>query len=224
MARILGGGGKMPSQTAGRPGYRSLQAFGAPRKRVGLVTRATAKTVTRLLRRDPSKYQGDAPFGGPLTRATFTTAMTGTNNDLKFIATQRGAPASTIRVQLLVAGANTPLTVSVSGSDVTVNVATSAGSAATSTAAQVLAALNANANVRAVIETELAPGNDGTGVVTAQAYVTLVGGVVPVIKGSGPRANPESIMVDHNMKSDLAAGRGGKRVVNKGANRSLRKY
>ncbi len=224
MARILGGGGKMPSQTVGRPGYRSLQAFGAPRKRVGLVTRATAKTVTRLLRRDPSKYQGDAPFGSPLTSASYITAMAGTNNDLKFVASQRGAPATAIRVQLLVAGANTPLTVSASGSDVTVNVATSAGSAATSTAAQVLAALNANANVRALIETQLAPGNDGTGVVAALAFVTLAGGVVPVIQGSGDRATPESLMVDHNMKSDLAAGRGGKRVVNKGTNRSLRKY
>lgn len=122
----------------------------------------------------PGRWGG---FGAKL-RSTFTTAMAGTNNDIKFSSSfeKRGVVGNGIRVQLLVAGASTPLTVTVSGTDITVNVATSAGSAATSTAAQVIAAVNAHAVASTLVLAENAPANDGTGVVTAQAFVTLVGG------------------------------------------------
>lgn len=124
---------------------------------------------------------------GVSMRASLTTALTGTNNDLTFTS---NAPAhnrvggNSVRVRYVVAGANTPLSVSVSGNDITVNVATNGSSAATSTAAQVATAVNGNASASALVTAENAPGNDGTGVVTALAYTSLTGGTDYVI-GAG---------------------------------------
>lgn len=114
--------------------------------------------------------------GGIALPASLTTALTGTNNDLKISARQVGTGGNTIRVTYAVAGVSTPLTVSVSAKDITVNVATNGSSAATSTAAQVAAAIAASAAANALVVTENAPSNDGTGVVTALAQTSLAGG------------------------------------------------
>lgn len=117
-------------------------------------------------------------FGSPST-ASLTTALAGTNNDLTFTA-KAGAPSyaagNSVRVRYVVAGASTPLTVSVSGSDITVNVATNGASAATSTGSQVRDAVNGSAPAAALVTAANATGNDGTGVVTALAFTSLTGG------------------------------------------------
>lgn len=113
-----------------------------------------------------------APKGGSLT-----TALTGTNNDLTFTTQDwRGASSNSIRIRYVVAGANTPLSVSVSGTDITVNIATNGSSVATSTAAQVRNAVNAYGPARDLVLASNAAGNDGTGVVTAMAFTALSGG------------------------------------------------
>jgi len=119
--------------------------------------------------------------GGFPTKASFTTALTGANNDLVFTAAATGVAGNSTRISYVVAGASTPLTVTVSGSDITVNVATDAVSAATSTAAQVSAAVAA---ATALVSSANAPGNTGAGVVAALAYTSLAGGSAWVI-GSG---------------------------------------
>lgn len=73
----------------------------------------------------------------------------------------------------------TPVEIQVSGSDITVNVATNGAGAATSTASQIKTALEADANVAALVTVALAPGNDGSGVVTAMAKTNLAGGKWP---------------------------------------------
>lgn len=113
---------------------------------------------------------------GNKANATQTTAFAGTNNDIKITAKDRGTGGNSVRVAFVVAGASTPLSVSVSGNDITVNVATNGSSAATSTASQVVAALNAHAGASALIIAALAAGNDGTGVVAAQTITALSGG------------------------------------------------
>lgn len=118
---------------------------------------------------------------GSVTTAALTTALTGTNNDLTFTARERGTVGNAVTITYVVAGANTPLSVTIAGTDVTVNVATSGASAATSTAAQVSAAVNANPAVTAYVSAANAPGNDGTGVVTALAKTPLAGGTDFVI-------------------------------------------
>jgi hypothetical protein len=87
----------------------------------------------------------------------------------------RGAGGNNWRVAHIVAGVSTPLSVVVSGRDVTVNVATNGSSAATSTSAQVAAAVNA---VTALTDTGFTAtaGGTGAGVVVAGAIGNLTGG------------------------------------------------
>lgn len=109
-------------------------------------------------------------------RATLTTALTGTNNDFLFKARYDGTQGNAIRVRIVVAGVSTPLSITVSAKDITINSATTAGSAASSTAAQVIALFNTTPAACALAYAELAPGNDGTGVVAALAFTNLAGG------------------------------------------------
>lgn len=113
---------------------------------------------------------------GQKAYATLTTALTGTNNDITYTSVARGTGANSIRIRYVVAGASTPLTVTVAGNDITVNVATNGASAATSTGNDVRTAVNANATAAALVSAANATGNDGTGVVTALAYTNLAGG------------------------------------------------
>jgi hypothetical protein len=122
---------------------------------------------------------------GVAANGTLTTALTGTNNDLTYTAIGAGVTGNAITIAYVVAGASTALSVSVAGNAITVNVATSSGSAATSTAAQVAAAIAAHAVASLKVNVANAPGNDGTGVVTALAATPLAGGV-DWVTASGP--------------------------------------
>jgi hypothetical protein len=103
--------------------------------------------------------------------------MAGTNNDLVFWAKAFGTGGNAITVRIVVAGASTALSVSVSGNAITINSATTAGSAASSTAAQVRTAVLAHAPAMALLsKVEFAPGNDGTGVVAAFSATNLAAG------------------------------------------------
>lgn len=113
---------------------------------------------------------------GAQTGAALTTALTGTNNDLTYSSVNRGPAGNDISVRYVVAGNSTALSVSVSGKDITVNVATDSGGAATSTAAQIRTAVLAATAAAALVSVANATGNDGTGVVTALARTSLTGG------------------------------------------------
>lgn len=127
------------------------------------------------------KSLGAFKVGGIKVPATLTTALTGTNNDLKYTARNSGLAGNSITLTYAVAGASTPLTVAVVGNAITVNVATNGSSAATSTAAQVAAAVAASAPANYLVKSENAAGNDGTGVVTALASTPLASGTDWVI-------------------------------------------
>jgi hypothetical protein len=108
-------------------------------------------------------------------RASLSVNPAGSDNGILYSALYHGTAGNSIRVRHVVAGVSTPLTVVVSGNDITVNVATTAGSAASSTANQVVAAVNGNADAAKLV---FAQANEGTGagVVAAQAYTNLAGG------------------------------------------------
>lgn len=144
------------------PGDRPLSGFGGG--------------ANRLVGAVRNLGLGGRYLGGTMLRATLTTALAGTNNDLLYKANLRGAAGNNIRVRYVVAGASTPLSVAVSGNDITVNVATNGSSDATSTAAQVRDAVNASTDAGRLVTAENATGNDGTGVVAALAYTNLSGG------------------------------------------------
>lgn len=148
-------------------------------------TTAAASTARKVLA-SVAQFVG---FVQPLW-ATLTTALAGANNDLTYQAVARGVAGNSITVAYVVAGASTPLTVSVTGTAITVNVATTAGSAASSTAAQVAAAVRALPAANALVEVDNAPGNDGTGVVTALSTTPLAGGVDVVTGQKGDAKLP----------------------------------
>ncbi len=110
-------------------------------------------------------------------RASLTTVMTGTNNDLIFRAATPGVAGNSITIQLVDPVTNsTPLSIAVVGTVITVTLAVDGASAITTTAAQLRDAINADAGARSLIYAVLASGNDGTGLVTALAATPLAGG------------------------------------------------
>lgn len=108
--------------------------------------------------------------------ATLTTALTGTNNDILFTARKRGVSGNIIQVQYLNGGASQPLTLTLTGSLIKVNLATDGASAVTTTASQILTAISLDTNVKSLIKPVLAAGNTGAGVVTVMAATNLSGG------------------------------------------------
>jgi phage tail sheath gpL-like len=142
-------------------------------------TTAAASTARKVLAAI-AQYVGFQPF----VTAFLTTAV-GANANITYTARQRGTAGNAITVAYVVAGASTPLSVSVTGNAITVNVATSSGSAATSKGAQVLAAVQASAPAMALVSAVLATGNDGTGVVSAMTATALSTGVSDTIGLTG---------------------------------------
>ena len=119
----------------------------------------------------------------PAVKAVLTTALAGANNDLTFLAMAGGTAGNSITVHLDAPDeADAELSVDVASSAITVNLATGSGKAITSTASQVRAAINADAEAKALITASLAPGNSGVGVVTALVATNLAGGAAA---GSG---------------------------------------
>lgn len=114
--------------------------------------------------------------------ATLTTALTGANNDLVFTAKVGGAGGNAITVAYVdPSGNNQALAVTVAELAISVSLATGAGGAITSTASQILAAINADATAKMLVTASLAAGNDGSGVVIAMAATNLAGGDSTVI-------------------------------------------
>lgn len=124
--------------------------------------------------------------------ASLTTACAGTNNDLVYTAKTAGPGGNQTRVAYIVSGANTPLTVAVTGFDITVNVATNGSSVATSTSAQVKTAVEGNTDAARLVIVTHAASNNGTGVVAAFSITALAGGglgITPVTATDGDATN-----------------------------------
>lgn len=88
-----------------------------------------------------------------------------------------GTAGNSKTASIVVSGASTPLSVTVTTSSVTINSATNGSSVATSTANDVIAALYANPTFVQYWEADNGAG-DGTGVVSAAASAALSGGAV----------------------------------------------
>lgn len=110
-------------------------------------------------------------------KATLSTALTGSNNDLDYTAVAYGTGGNSITIAYVdPAGNNQALAVSVATNAISVSLATDGGGAITSTAAQVKAAIEASAAAAALVTVANKSGNDGTGVVTALTATALSGG------------------------------------------------
>ena len=112
------------------------------------------------------------PIGSPTVAAaspaTLTTNLAGNHNDLVFDARIAGTDGNAISVAY-VFGSN--LSVSVAGSAITVNVVPS------TRASEVRQALLNNVAASGLVQVTFAPGNDGSGFVSALAATNLAGGM-----------------------------------------------
>jgi hypothetical protein len=111
------------------------------------------------------------------TRASVATGQEVNNNAVRWTSKVPGEAGNLIGVVLKDPGAaSQALAVSVSGSVVTVSLATDAGAAITSTAAEVIAAVNGDPTASALLSAGNEGVSDGTGVVAALAETHLAGG------------------------------------------------
>jgi len=110
------------------------------------------------------------------TKATLTTALAGTNNDLVFTATRGGTWGNSIQVAYVDPGGTTAtLGVVVSGFLITVNLGRAA-SAINTTSALLKAAIEASLDAQALVTVAHSGADDGTGLVIALAATNLSGG------------------------------------------------
>ena len=122
------------------------------------MTSAVSGLSAALFRDEPEEY--------------VVTAALGSNRDICFVS-KNGA---TNHVEIVVGGVTAPLSVSAVGAKLTVTSANTDGSA-TSTAAQIVAAVNADPDCFALFEARLPPGSTGAGVTGALADTYAADGV-----------------------------------------------
>ncbi|MCL5103012.1 MAG: phage tail sheath subtilisin-like domain-containing protein [Armatimonadetes bacterium] len=106
--------------------------------------------------------------------ATLNTGVVGTDR-IVWSAKSVGATGNAITIALVESGTDTPLSVELSGQAITVHLATDGGGNATSTAAQVVAAISAHVGASALVQTT----STDTGVVAAVSTAHLAGGQDP---------------------------------------------
>lgn len=161
----------------------------------GFDTPPTSGFVHEIRRSDDENYVAmvidgqlrvfDVEDGGEVTvehqtsYATLTTALSGANNDLLFTARAPGASgnAITIRYDATLTGDHA-LSVSVSGSAITVILQEETGAIVYPTATVLRAAVVASSAAMALVSCDLAPSNSGAGTVTAMAATHLAGGTL----------------------------------------------
>lgn len=115
------------------------------------------------------------------TVASYTHESTGTNNsNLRFEAVQAGPDGNDVTITLVDPNSNgASLSVSASGNDVTVNLATDGSGNITTTADDIVTAIEGNTAASAVIKAVQVQG-DGSGVVEALSQTSLSGGAYTI--------------------------------------------
>ena len=133
-----------------------------------LITLGTDAGVSNLL------GSGDNADG---SKAAATLVSTGDDNDILITAKAPGVVGNGIKVQLKdPAGNSKSLEVTMVNDTIVVSLATSAAGTITSTAAQVIVAINSALSVKDLVVASNAADNAGTGVVVAIAATALTGG------------------------------------------------
>lgn len=124
-------------------------------------------------------------ISGGNVAATLTTTMTGSDNDIKLTARVGGSGGNSIQLALVdPSGNNQSLAVTVAELVITASLATGSGGAITTTADQLIAAINADATAKMLVTAALPVGAVGTGIVTALTATNLTGGDASVVTSS----------------------------------------
>ncbi|MCU0843253.1 MAG: hypothetical protein MUC79_16280 [Thiobacillaceae bacterium] len=119
------------------------------------------------------------------------------DNAITWTAVPKGTLGNTVTVTIVdPAGNNAALAVSVAGSDITVSCATDGSSAISSTAAQVMAAIEASAAASALVTVADTGTSDGSGLVVAVTETALSGGTDTThVVDVDYEVRPEGIMI-----------------------------
>jgi fibronectin-binding autotransporter adhesin len=143
-------------------------------------------------------------------KAAFTTNQANaTNNDLVFTAVASGAAGETVMVEYVDPfTADSPLSVSVVGSTISVSLGTDAAKLITSTAAAIKAAVEASAPASALATVTLAAGNDGSGLVISLNATSLAMTNPAITIASGVTVSPGSMTFDHSTINYSITGSG----------------
>lgn len=145
----------------------------------------------KLRRLNP--FLEEIPVFSDAVRASSTR---GTGNAGRTItADTAGVAGNSITYGETATGNNSTLAVSVSGNAITVALATDGTGVVTSTANQVIAAVNAHVGASALVTAGLPNTSDGTGVVTASASSALTGGSAGTTR-SGTEYRPRGYVQD----------------------------
>jgi phage tail sheath protein FI len=121
---------------------------------------------------------GTAPNSQAVVQALLKTGVAASNNGLTFTAVGIGSLGNDVTVTLMDPLANSQtLSVVVTDKNIVVNLATSNVAAITSTAAAILAAVNANTAAAALVIVSATGSSTGAAVVTAVARTALSGGI-----------------------------------------------
>lgn len=121
---------------------------------------------------------GTAPNAQAVAAATLNTGSVAANNALSFTAVQVGSLGNGVTVAYQDPRANNaPLSVSVNGKDITVNLATSVAGAITSTAVQIATAIAASPAASALVTVANTGASTGAGAVAAIPRTALAGGL-----------------------------------------------
>lgn len=130
---------------------------------------------------------GTAPDSQQEVKASLLIGTVGSNNALTFTSKLTGELGNSSSLRLVDPGANNAaLSISVSGRDVTVNLATGPAGAITTTATQLKTAIEANATAHALFTITNTGASTGAGVVTALRRAQLSGGLDDVFPLNTP--------------------------------------
>lgn len=126
----------------------------------------TGPRPVRTVRSGVIGIVGTAPDAGGAIAATLITGRVSANTAIEYTADAAGIAGNLITINLVDPGSNSAtLSVAVSGSAITVNLATDVSGVVTSTAAEVIAAVNGDATAGALVTAANATGSSGAGVV-----------------------------------------------------------
>lgn len=130
---------------------------------------------------------GTAPDAQQEVKATLLTGVVGSNNALTFTSKLDGELGNSSSLTLVDPKANSQtLAVSVSGRDVTVRLGTNGSGALHTTAAELKAAIEANASANALFTVTNTSGSNGSGMVAALRRAVLSGGLDDVFPLNTP--------------------------------------
>lgn len=134
--------------------------------------------------------------------ATLALGVVGNNNSLTFTAKESGAPGNSITITYVdPGGVSATLGIVVTGNNIVVNLGR-ASSAINTTAADIITAIQGNAQSNALVSVANTSGSSGAGLVTAEANTALSGGV------SGTVAPPGQLAYDSTYLYVAIAGNG----------------